>query len=345
MSLWRPNSKQGPYRRRRLPWISATKPLERENLRISAEKFGSPPPQAGCKGYNGPMEVRAEVPGGPVGREGTVMGPAEASWMSTSTGDEPGRSDSWSIGPIQIWTGALKRWLAGRSTAGGQAPISDVPRARFRNLAISREAGSGAGTIARMVGTRLGWKVYDHELIDGIAQRMEIPVEEARLYDELAPSVLQDWFLPMREEHYAPHEAYLDHLAKLVDAIGQSGRSIIVGRGAGFLLPRDETFSVRIIAPLKIRAQRMADHLGVSLRTARRAARDRDERFLKFARVMYRVHADDPHQYDLVLDSHSLGLPIATEILIRAIEAGLPPVAAGALPNPGDWDESSPGHP
>ncbi len=54
----------------------------------------------------------------------------------------------------------------------------------------------------------------------------------ARL-DELAPSMVQDWLLPLREEYYAPQEAYLDHLAKLIEAIGRAGESILVGRGCG----------------------------------------------------------------------------------------------------------------
>ena len=89
-----------------------------------------------------------------------------------------------------------------------------------------------------MVGRRLDWKVYDHELVEAIAQRMEVTPDEVRAVDELAPSVVQDWILPLREEYYAPQEAYLDHLAKLVEAIGRAGESIIVGRGANFMLPR-----------------------------------------------------------------------------------------------------------
>ncbi len=228
-------------------------------------------------------------------------------------------------------TAMLDRWL-GRDAARGPRESADkAPRPRFRNLCISRETGAGAGTIARLVGERLDWKVYDHEMIDAIARRMEVPIEEARAYDELAPSVIQDWLLPMREEHYAPHEAYLDHLAKLVEAIGRIGDSIIVGRGAGFILPRDETLSVRIVAPRKVRAQRLADHHGISLRTARRAARDRDARFLRFARVMYRVNAADAHQYDIVLDSHSLGLTLCADLLVKAIESGLPQPARDTL--------------
>jgi cytidylate kinase len=175
-----------------------------------------------------------------------------------------------------------------------------------------------------MVGRRLDWKVYDHELLEAIAQRMEVSADEVRGIDELAPSVVQDWILPLREEYYAPQEAYLDHLAKLVEAIGRAGESIIVGRGANFLLSRDETLSVRIIAPLKARAARLAERMHVSVRTARRAARDLDRRRTQFDRTMHRADSTDPHNYDLVLDSNSLGLPIAAEIIVRAIEAGLP---------------------
>jgi cytidylate kinase len=222
------------------------------------------------------------------------------------------------------WPFRVVRWLfRGREGAEGEG-AARTRRPRFRNVAISREAGAGAGSIARIVGTRVDWRVYDHELLEAIAQRMEMPADEVRAFDELAPSVVQDWILPLREEHYAPQEAYLDHLAKLVEAIGRAGGSLVVGRGAGFLLPRDETLLVRVVAPLNARAERLAARMGVSFRTARRAARDIDKRRAHFERTMYRVDSNNPHNYDLVLDSNSLGLSISAEVLIRAIEAGRP---------------------
>ena len=87
-------------------------------------------------------------------------------------------------------------------------------------------------------------------------------------------------------------------------------------------MPRSETLTVRIVAPLKARANRLADRMGVSVRTAKRAARDLDRRRNHFVRTMYRVDANDPHNYDLVLDSESLGLPIAADLIVRTIEAG-----------------------
>jgi len=223
------------------------------------------------------------------------------------------------------WPAMLAGWFLGRRSRRDEASVPREPVARFRNICISREAGAGGGTIGRLVGTRLDWKVFDHEIVEAIAQRMAVPIDEVRSVDELAPSVVQDWILPLREEHYAPQEAYLDHLAKLIEAIGRAGESVIVGRGAGFLLPRESTLSVRIIAPLKARATRIAERMGVSIRTARRAARDLDRRRAQFDRTMHRADPTDPHQFDLVLDSNSLGIAVSVEILVRAVEAGLPP--------------------
>jgi cytidylate kinase len=244
----------------------------------------------------------------------------------------PEPEESWGV---RAWPGALARWLFGRRADRLEPTAPPAPVPRFRNVCISREAGAGGGTLARLVGQQLGWKVYDHELLEAIAQRMEVSVDEVRTFDELAPSVVQDWILPLREEHYAPQEAYLDHLAKLVEAIGRAGESVIVGRGAHFLLPRDETLAIRIIAPLKARAVRLSQRMGVSVRTARRAARDLDRRRLQFDRTMHRADSSDPHNYDMVLESNSLGLEVAAAVIIRAVELG--------MPKPGTAREESPG--
>jgi cytidylate kinase len=225
---------------------------------------------------------------------------------------------------MRSWPGDVARWLFGRAPHPREHAEELANTPRFRNVCISREAGAGGAALARTVAARLGWRLYDRELLDAIAQRMELPVDEVKVFDELAPSVVQDWILPLREEHYAPQEAYLDHLAKLIEAIGRAGKSVIVGRGACFHLPRDEALSVRVVAPLKVRAVRLAERMGVSVRTARRAARDLDRRRKHFVRTMYRADDADPHHYDVVLNTEALGLAIAAELVIKAVEEGEP---------------------
>jgi len=239
---------------------------------------------------------------------------------STSATEDRGRSQ----GGLHGWPQSVVRWLFGLGEEHQQPVVPPIPVPRFQNICVSREAGAGAGALARMAGERLGWKVYDEELIEAIAHRMQLPIDEVRALDEQAPSMVQDWLLPLREEYYAPQEAYLDHLAKLIEAIGRAGESILVGRGAGFMLPRETTLSLRVIAPLKVRAQRLAERMGVSVRTARRAARDLDRRRAQFDRTMHRANSNDPHNFDLVLETASLGLEMAAEIIVHAVKVGRP---------------------
>ncbi len=248
------------------------------------------------------------------------MTPWQTSFNATPGDSLPGPAP----GRSHHWPDMFVRWLFGGTAEERAAREVSGVSARFQNICISREAGAGAGLIARMVGRRLGWKVYDEELIEAIAHRMNVSLDEVRTLDELAPSVVQDWLLPLREEYYAPQEAYLDHLAKLIEAIGRAGESILVGRGANYLLPRESTLTIRVVAPMRARSIRLAERMGVSVRTARRAARDLDRRRLQFDRTMHRARSNDPHNFDLVIDSEGLGLEIAAEVIARAVEAGRP---------------------
>lgn len=240
-------------------------------------------------------------------------------------------------GPARGLRETMARWLSGRGNVPAEPQPPAEPRPRFRVVCISREAGAGGSALGRMVAGRLGWADYDDQIVASIAKRMEVSLEEVEKLDELSPSAVQDWLLPLREEHWAPLEAYLDHLAKLVLSIGHAGEAVIVGRGAGFMIPRHEILSVRVVAPIKARARSLSERLGVSPRTARRLAIDLDRRRRKFCRTMFRVDDADPHQYDLVIDTESVGLPIACELIARAVEAGRPPEQPDqprALPSP-----------
>src|SRR5262249_999615 len=90
---------------------------------------------------------------------------------------------------LRSWPVAVANWFFGPRPDPGQPAGRQAPAVRFRNLCISREAGAGGGAIARIVGARLNWKVYNRELIEAIAHRMELPIEEVQTLDELAPSV------------------------------------------------------------------------------------------------------------------------------------------------------------
>ena len=161
-----------------------------------------------------------------------------------------------------------------------------------------------------MVAERLGWTLYDARIIETIAGRMERPIEEVEALDELSPSVVQDWLLPLREEHWAPLEAYLDHLAKLVLSIGHGGDAVIVGRGAGFMIPRHARPCRSASSPRSRPAPAGSPSASASPpgppagwpATSTAAATSSPG-------PCSTSTTTDPHRYDLVLDTESVGLP------------------------------------
>ena len=112
---------------------------------------------------------------------------------STSAAEDQGQTHGGFYG----WPHSVVRWLFGLGEEHEPTTAAVIPVSRFQNICISREAGAGASALARMVGERLGWKVYDEELIEAIAHRMEVPIDDVRALDEQLPSMVQDWPYPL----------------------------------------------------------------------------------------------------------------------------------------------------
>src|SRR6516164_7894312 len=51
-------------------------------------------------------------------------------------------------------------------------------------IAISRQAGASGGEVARAIGNRLGWPVYDQELVKRIAQEKGVKEQLLATLDE-----------------------------------------------------------------------------------------------------------------------------------------------------------------
>jgi cytidylate kinase len=171
--------------------------------------------------------------------------------------------------------------LAGRLAAPPVEPF----------ITISRQAGAGGRTVARLLADRLNivnpgerpWAVWDRELVEKVSVEQHIPESLVESLEHPRPWMEQ--FLaglsPREDPEQKDEFLVYRRVATTVRGLARAGRAIIVGRGGVYAtsdLPSG--VHVRLIAPLDRRVANMARLRNMSPERAtaevRRLDRDRD---------------------------------------------------------------------
>ena len=185
-------------------------------------------------------------------------------------------------------------------------------------VAISRETGVGASEIARLVGERLGWEVFDKSILDRVAERLHEPRNRLDVIDETSPNWVFDVLGPCMDSQLVTHEKLVRGLRRVIRVLGRR-KVVIVGRGAQFFLPHNTGLVVRLVASDKYRIARIMARMSTSEAQARRFMLKTDHDRQEFVAKFFRRDATDPHLYDLVLNVENLGLQGAVEQILVAL--------------------------
>uniref|UniRef100_A0A7C4RLX1 Cytidylate kinase-like family protein n=1 Tax=Desulfatirhabdium butyrativorans TaxID=340467 RepID=A0A7C4RLX1_9BACT len=201
-------------------------------------------------------------------------------------------------------------------------------------LTISRHFGAGGRTLGEMVAKKLGYTLYDDELIQMVAQKAKVSVswvenmeKEAggvfsKFITNLIPRAFMDRLLD-DNKGYLDEEIYIDILTKLIQKIGDEDNAVIVGRGAQYVL-RDQphAFHVLMVADLEDRVQFMEDHYDLSPKQALQIVNRQDKRRMNLYRKFGREDYDNPELYHLVLNMSKLKLEKAVSVVLTLLENG-----------------------
>jgi cytidylate kinase len=196
-------------------------------------------------------------------------------------------------------------------------------------IALSREAGARGGSIARRAGRKLGWQVVDQELLEFLTQ-------DEQAFQEL-PAAAREWANERLDQllraRVLSTDAGVVALARTVLLLGAQGEVVIVGRGAGYILPPATTLHVRVIAPPAERVAYMSQWLRLTAEEAAEEVRRRDASRAEFLAAQIGLAADEPYPYDFVLNSSRLGEEPSAELIVQAARGkllGLEPAGAVA---------------
>ena len=111
--------------------------------------------------------------------------------------------------------------------------------------------------------------------------------------------------------------------ARVILALGATGEVIIVGRGAGHILPRETTLHVRFIAPRADRVTYLTHWLRLTPPEAEAQINLRDERRTQFLLEQLNSDPTDTINYDMVLNTSRLTEEQCAELVAQAARAKL----------------------
>lgn len=187
-------------------------------------------------------------------------------------------------------------------------------------IAFSREFGAGGTPVGREVGRRLNWPVYDHELLEQIARDLKVEVSRLEDVDERPGSFLVESIKSFADIATVTEVTYFRRLLRMLLALGDRGECVIVGRGAPLILKPESTLRVRMVALRQDRIAAIARERGYDEAKAARFVDDRDRERVKFLKDHFKKDANDPLNYDLVLNTSRFSVDEAAELVIEALQ-------------------------
>jgi cytidylate kinase len=200
-----------------------------------------------------------------------------------------------------------------RSRAG------DAATATAASIALTREAGTPGTSVAREVGARLGWQVYDHELLERISQESGLRLSLLESIDERQKNWLTESFEAFGAVPAVSESTYVRHLVQAVLSLGALGHCVIVGRGAAFILPGDRTLRVRLVGELQDRIEGAARRQGLTRQAAARWVEEKERERTRFVRDHFLKDSADPNHYDLVLNTSRWSVADCADVIVEAV--------------------------
>jgi cytidylate kinase len=215
---------------------------------------------------------------------------------------------------------AQSHWQARQQAAAQPQPATAVPAI---TIALDRETGTPGSRLAHALGERLGWQVYDHELLEKIAQEMGLRTRLLESVDEKHGNWVREAVRELMQALAAApsvsESKYVRHLLETLLSLSRHGDCIVVGRGAAQVLPPSTTLRVKLVAPLEARIAAVCNQLGVAAKEAEKRIHESDHQRERFLRQNFAKDPHDLRQYDLVLNTSRWSVEHAVDLVVDAL--------------------------
>ena len=214
----------------------------------------------------------------------------------------------------------LDNWITDKRATSTQSAVP-AQEAPHTVITIAREFGSGGHLLGEMLAKELGIKLYDKEFIHLAAEKSGIDEAYIRRNEQSIPSfwlkcILTDGNESSRQQSLSPDDVLFVAESNIIRELAAQEPCIIIGRCADYIL-QDAPRLIKVFCYTDRESayQRCTTEYGVPADKAKaeitRVNRNRVAHYEYYTGERW----GDPHRYDLILNTGSIGLEAACELV------------------------------
>lgn len=187
-------------------------------------------------------------------------------------------------------------------------------------VAIGREFGAQGCDIAEKLAEKLGVKLYDRQLVEEAAKKLEMDEHTVQKADEVSAKDIEGLKTTYGVGNFYLSTQVLDAQADIIERVAQNESCIIMVRCADYILKdRDDCLKIYIYAPFDVRTKHIAEKYDMSMFSAKRLVRQMDEKRDTYYKYVTGNRRGEHDGKDAMFDSSIMGVDGTVDMLLEMI--------------------------
>lgn len=187
-------------------------------------------------------------------------------------------------------------------------------------VAIGREFGAQGCDIAEKLAEKLGVKLYDRQLVEEAAKKLEMDEHTVQKADEVSAKDIEGLKTTYGVGNFYLSTQVLDAQADIIERVAQNESCIIMGRCADYILKdRDDCLKIYIYAPFDVRTKHIVEKYDMSMFSAKRLVRQMDEKRDTYYKYVTGNRRGEHDGKDAMFDSSIMGVDGTVDMLLEMI--------------------------
>lgn len=210
----------------------------------------------------------------------------------------------------------MRNWEIARSQKQKSDKLGTPPKEVQDFVTISRSAGLPGDTLADRLHDRLGWPVFDRDLLRTMAGDDACREQVFSVLDERAEHWLQAFVRGFMQQTFVGREAYFNRLVETVAALSRTAPGIFIGRGVDMILPRHVGIRIRLSASRAYCAAAYAREHNLTPDAAMREIEAVERDRARFIKQNFHVLPDESSRFDLIVNMEHISVDEAVDFVL-----------------------------